>query len=64
MRYEGRQYVFTPREKNRFEMVEVQTGSTENGYVELIHPDKWTGKTLVTKGAYSLLSALKNEMED
>ncbi|MGV3530024.1 MAG: efflux RND transporter periplasmic adaptor subunit [Flavisolibacter sp.] len=64
VRYEGRQYVFTPIEKNRFEMVEVQTGSTENGYVELIHPEKWAGKTLVTKGAYSLLSALKNEMED
>lgn len=37
VRFEGRQYVFEIQGKNKFKMIAVQTGSIENGWVEILN---------------------------
>jgi cobalt-zinc-cadmium efflux system membrane fusion protein len=63
--FEGKFYVFKKETndpaKRRFEMVEIAKGISENGYTEVKLPAGTDGKAqFVVKGAYSLLSALKN----
>lgn len=63
--FEGKFYVFKkePEDagKRRFEMIEVAKGISENGYTEVKLPAGTDVKAqFVVKGAYSLLSALKN----
>ncbi|MFL5752657.1 MAG: efflux RND transporter periplasmic adaptor subunit [Bacteroidia bacterium] len=60
--FEDKQYVFIQKDKNSFEMQEVKTGSTENGYIE-ITSDQLSTKNIVVKGAYSLLMKMKNTEE-
>ncbi len=62
--FEGASYVFLGNGQNRFQMTPVQTGLHENGYSELINPEKLNDKKIVTKGAYTLLMALKNKAEE
>jgi cobalt-zinc-cadmium efflux system membrane fusion protein len=64
--YEGKQYVFATKSATEFEMVEVKTGITENGFTEIIwsKPDTQANAVYVTKGAYNLLMALKNTGEE
>jgi len=64
VRFENKQYAFLAKENNRFEMQEVQTGNSENGYTEIIGAEKWAGQIFVTKNAYSLLMALKNTSDE
>ncbi|KAA6438041.1 efflux RND transporter periplasmic adaptor subunit [Dyadobacter flavalbus] len=49
-----------------FEMVEVSKGVSENGYTQVKFPQDFDGKTqkIVLKGAYALLSKLKNSEEE
>ena len=63
VRYEGKHYAFLKKAANEFEMKEVQIGNTENGFTELINPDKAT-QNYVVKGAYALLMSLKNKSEE
>ena len=44
-------------------MKEVQIGNTENGFTEILNPDKTT-QNFVVKGAYALLMSLKNKSEE
>lgn len=60
VRFENEQYVFIATVNNQFEMQQVQTGNTENGFTEIIGADNLNNKTFATKGAYNLLMALKN----
>ncbi len=60
VRFDNKEYVFAAKDKNTFEMLEVQTGTTESGYTAIISPADLAQKKLVIKGAYSLLMALKN----
>ena len=62
--FENKHYAFIQKGKDEFEMVEVQTGKIENGFIEIILPDKIENETFVIKGAYSLLMSLKNKSED
>lgn len=62
--FESKSFIFIEKEKNTFEMIEVETGVSENGYTELLYAEKYTSKNIVNKGAYSLLMALKNKAED
>lgn len=62
--FEGKQYIFIATGNNHFLMQEAETGTTENGYTELKNAEKLNGKTLVLKGAYTVLSALKNSGEE
>lgn len=63
VRFENKHYVFIAKDQNNFEMVQVQIGNTENGFTE-IASGNLVGKTLVTKGAYNLLMAMKNKGEE
>ena len=55
----GKNYVFTSGSDGKFEMVEVLTGSKENGFIEIRNADSVKG-FLVTQNAYALLGAMKN----
>lgn len=64
--YENKQFVFVSTGSNTFQVVEVKTGTTENGYVEITgdNKPKLSGQAIVTKGAYSLLMKMKNTGEE
>jgi len=58
--FEAQEYVFTEKNNHAFEMVPVQTGIHENGFIEIRNASLLRGKRIVTKGAYTLLMKLKN----
>lgn len=58
-------YVFMTSDQVSFSLIEVQTGTTDNGLVEILPSIPFSDSTLVVvKGAYTLLSMLKNVEED
>lgn len=63
VRFDNKQYVFVANGKNQFEIQQVETGNTENGFTEIIIPDNLTNQIFVTKGAYTLLMTVKNKNE-
>jgi len=50
--------------KGNYEMKEIKTGLTENGFTEITNSETLNNKPIVTKGAYSLLMSLKNTAEE
>jgi cobalt-zinc-cadmium efflux system membrane fusion protein len=68
--YQGKKYIFTVSEKSEaeqhFTMQEIQTGNNELGYTEIMLPDdsEATKMEVVVKGAYALLSKMKNSEEE
>lgn len=60
--YLGKNYVFTSSAEGKFDMVEVQTGSKEGGFLEIKNTDSIKSQ-LVTHNAYAVLGALKNVAE-
>ncbi len=64
--YENKQYVFISKGNNQFEIMEVKTGNSENGFTEIIMDDNQslTNDRFVTKGAYTLLMKMKNTSEE
>lgn len=66
VRFEGKQYVFTQTDKNKFEMQAVTTQNTELGFTQITFADStdMKSKTFVTKGAYTLLMKMKNTEEE
>ena len=64
IRFGNAEFVFVELEKNKFEMLKVQTGISENGSVEILNSDSLENKNIVLKGAYSLLMKLKNQEEE
>ena len=61
--FEGKDFVFVQKSRLQYELVEVTTGEKEAGFIALKNPDKLMGKTIVAKGAYTLLMKLKNKEE-
>ena len=63
--YENKQFVFIEKGKQQYEITEIKTGNTENGFTEVIFDNlkNLTTEVLVTKGAYSLLMMMKNKSE-
>ncbi len=59
--YQGKEYVFAGIGKNEFTMIEITTGNKENGMVEIADAEKLKNKSLVSKGAYTLLMKAKNK---
>jgi cobalt-zinc-cadmium efflux system membrane fusion protein len=47
-----------------YEMIPAEIGTSENGFIQVLNEDKFKGKELVIKGAYTLLMALKNKSEE
>ncbi|MBE9463264.1 efflux RND transporter periplasmic adaptor subunit [Dyadobacter subterraneus] len=62
--FEEKQFVFIPKGKDNFEMKQVKTGTSENGFTEIITKENFDEQLCVVKGAYSLLMLLKNKSED
>lgn len=62
--FEGLDYVFIQKTDKQFEMFPIETGTNENGFIEVLNKDKFSGKEIVIKGAYTLLMALKNKSEE
>ncbi len=72
VQFEGNHYVYIVRgtpagdaADYTFEMTEVQTGVSENGFTEVVLPDSINAATatVVTKGAFTLLGKMKNSEE-
>jgi cobalt-zinc-cadmium efflux system membrane fusion protein len=64
VQFEGKRYVYRLRGVNQYEMTEVKTGESENGFTEIITQDPgMLSGVYVTKGAYSLLMMMKNKAE-
>ncbi len=64
IRFENKQYIFIIKGKNQFEMVQVKTGDSENGFTEISIDEKLYKETFVLKGAYNLLMKMKNTSEE
>ena len=71
--YEGKSYIFQKKSDNNtkktartFEMIQVTKGVSENGFseVKFSKEQENLNERIVLKGAYSLLSKLKNEEEE
>lgn len=62
--FEGKEYIFVVKNKNEFQMMEVKTGTSENGFVEILESENLNKNTIVTKGAYTLLMKLKNKSDE
>jgi cobalt-zinc-cadmium efflux system membrane fusion protein len=62
--FEGLNYVFVSKDKNHFQMVKVETGTKENGFIEVKNSVVFTDKPIVIKGAYTLLMKSKNKSEE
>lgn len=78
--YQGQKYIFVAAEeeqpkdtsnktgpveaKHHFKMIAVQTGNRDGGYTEVILPGQTDRTAIAIKGAYALLSKMKNSEED
>ncbi|HEV2483100.1 MAG TPA: efflux RND transporter periplasmic adaptor subunit [Puia sp.] len=64
--YQGKQYAFVVKGDKQFEMTEVKTGTTENGYITIETGDmpRMDSSLWVTRGAYNLLMKMKNTTQD
>jgi cobalt-zinc-cadmium efflux system membrane fusion protein len=64
--FDGKEFVFVVVDevKKQYKMTEIKTGASSDGFTEIILSQDLSSKTLfVTKGAYELLSFLKNTEE-
>ncbi len=63
--YAQKHYVFEALDDLTFEMIEVETGASENGYTALIgsKSEMLKSKNIVTRNAYTLLMKMKNTEE-
>jgi len=65
VRFGNTQYVLELTGKNTFSLVQVETGISENGLVEISSKAvDLSGKTIITKNPYPVLSAMKNTAEE
>ncbi len=62
--FEGKNYIFTTEKENQYQLTEVETGGKENGYIEIKNSEALQNKTIVMKGAYTLLMKLKNTSDE
>jgi cobalt-zinc-cadmium efflux system membrane fusion protein len=62
--FEAKDYIFIAEVNNKFKMFPVETDVQENEFITIKNPSNLIGKNIVTKGAYTLLMALKNKSED
>jgi cobalt-zinc-cadmium efflux system membrane fusion protein len=64
VRYQNNLYVFLAVSEKEYTIQEVKTGDAENGYVEILSGESLINKPVVVKGAYNLLMAMKNKVEE
>jgi membrane fusion protein, heavy metal efflux system len=63
--YEKKNYVFKAKGNNQFELLEVQTGASANGWVSITSKNSQSvlEQDIVLKNAYALLMTMKNKAE-
>lgn len=64
VRFENNQYIFLADNDGTYTIQEVKTGTSENGFIEIIGGDKLIDKSIVLKGAYTLLMSMRNKGEE
>ncbi len=64
VRFQNNQYIFFAETENRFTVQEIKTGEMESGFVEIVSGADLRDKPIVIKGAYNLLMAMKNKVEE
>ncbi len=64
VRFENKHYAFVKKADLTFEMIAVETGVVENGFIAILDGKSLAAKTFVLKGAYTLLMSLKNKAEE
>lgn len=66
VRYNNKQYIFVASGSKTYEMIEVVTGSTQNGYIAIADAKgtDLANANVVLKNAYTLLMKLKNAGEE
>ncbi|MBP6456673.1 MAG: efflux RND transporter periplasmic adaptor subunit [Chitinophagaceae bacterium] len=62
--FENNNYVFVQNTKNKFEFKTILLGNNENGWHEVLQPQLFNSKNIVTKGAYTLFMKMKNTEEE
>lgn len=62
--FEGKNYVFEQKSQEKFLLVEVETGNTFQESIAIVNAEVLLNKKIVHKGAYALLMALKNKVEE
>lgn len=62
--FENASYVFEDKGNGSYKLLPVKTGTGSNAMTEIVEGEKLKGKKIVSKGAYDLLMALKNKIED
>ncbi|KQM69513.1 hemolysin D [Pedobacter sp. Leaf216] len=66
--FEGKKYVFIEKSASKsafhYQMIEVKTDVSENGFTQISFAEALTKPKIVVKGAYDLLSKVKNEEEE
>lgn len=61
--FEGKQYIFLKEQNDSYTLKDIQTGIRDKGFVQILNPDDLQKKSIVIKGAYSLLLQSKKSQE-
>lgn len=61
--FEGKQYIFLKEQNDSYTIKEIQTGIKDKGFVQILNPEDLQKKSIVIKGAYSLLLQSKKSQE-
>jgi len=63
--FTGKQYVFEAKSNTQFEMIEVETGISEGGFIQISSASvNLAAKTLITKNAYSVFMKMQNKSDN
>jgi cobalt-zinc-cadmium efflux system membrane fusion protein len=62
--FEGKNYVFEQISTNKFRLIKVEIGKSFENATEIVNYQILSDKKIVSKGAYTLLMALKNSPEE
>lgn len=62
--YNTQQYIIERVADKTFKLLPVEKGTTSSGLTALINNEALSGKTVITKNAYTILSKIKNAQQD
>lgn len=62
--YENKNYIFEQLNNNSYKLLPVETGSSSNGFTEILNPGNLKNKKILVTGVYDLLMGLKNMAEE
>jgi len=62
--FEGKNFVFIAGAPNEYQLVAIETGVKEGGFIEIVNKEAISDRDIVTTGAYAVLMELKNKSEE